>query len=131
MARWKCLCKHCGNIFTTRGSSVRAGYIQSCGCVHSQNEQYIGNLLQKSNIEYATQYTFPDLLGENGGRLRFDFAIFEKGKLSHLIEYNGKQHYEQAGGSWSEGFETLQKHDKKKQEYCANNNIRLITIKYD
>ena len=131
VAQWKCLCKHCGNIFTTRGSSIRAGYIQSCGCVHSQNEQYIGKLLQKSNIEYATQYTFPDLLGENGGRLRFDFAIFEKGKLSHLIEYNGKQHYEQAGGSWSEGFETLQKHDKKKQEYCVNNNIRLITIKYD
>ena len=87
--------------------------------------------MQKSNIEYATQYTFPDLLGENGGRLRFDFAIFEKGKLSHLIEYNGKQHYEQASGSWSESFETLQKHDKKKQEYCANNNIRLIIIKYD
>lgn len=130
-AQWKCLCKHCGNIFTTRGSSIRAGYIQSCGCVHSQNEQYIGKLLQKSNIEYATQYTFPDLLGENGGRLRFDFAIFEKGKLSHLIEYNGKQHYEQAGGSWSESFETLQKHDKKKQEYCVNNNIRLIIIKYD
>jgi hypothetical protein len=94
VAQWKCLCKHCGNIFTTRGSSIRAGYIQSCGCVHSQNEQYIGKLLQKSNIEYATQYTFPDLLGENGGRLRFDFAVFEKGKLSHLIEYNGKQHYE-------------------------------------
>lgn len=37
-ALWTCLCKECGNTFVTRGSSIRAGYVSSCGCVHSLNE---------------------------------------------------------------------------------------------
>lgn len=131
IAKWKCLCKHCNNIFITRGSSIRAGYVKSCGCVHSHNEQNISKMLSDANIEYATQYTFSDLLGENGGKLRFDFAIFKNGVLSHLIEYNGKQHYEQAEGSWADGFEILQAHDKKKQEYCEQHNIRLVILKYN
>ena len=131
IAQWKCLCKHCNNIFVTRGSSIRAGYVKSCGCVHSHNEQNISKMLSDANIEYASQYTFSDLLGENGGKLRFDFAIFKDGVLSHLIEYNGKQHYEQAEGSWADGFEILQAHDKKKQEYCKQHKIRLITLKYN
>ena len=84
------MCKRCGNTFITRGSSIRAGYIQTCGCIHSQGETNIAKLLLENNIEYATQYTFPNLVGPNGGSLRFDFAIFKNGVLSHLIEYNGK-----------------------------------------
>lgn len=111
VALWNCLCKHCGKTFITRGASIRAGYTNSCGCVHSWNEQEITKLLLDNNIEFATQYTFPDLKGTNGGFLRFDFAIFNNGKLSHLIEYNGQQHYKQVEGRWSEGFEQLQIHD--------------------
>ena len=107
-ALWKCLCKYCGNIFITRGSHIRDGASSSCGCIHSKNEQIITKLLLDNNIEFATQYTFPDLKDERN--LRFDFAIFKDGKLSHLIEYNGLQHYQKPDGSWSEGFEILQKH---------------------
>lgn len=131
IAKWKCLCKHCGNIFTTQGSHIRNGVIKSCGCVHSQNEQKITKLLLENNINFATQYTFSDLKGLNGGRLRFDFAIFKDNKLSHLIEYNGAQHYICPQGKWAENFEQLQTHDKLKKEYCEQNNIRLITIKYN
>lgn len=131
VALWSCLCKHCGNIFTTRGASIRAGYVNSCGCVHSWNEKRITQLFLDNNIEFATQYTFPDLIGLNGGALRFDFAVFKKGKLSHLIEYNGQQHYEKSNDKWGNGFEQLQAHDKLKKEYCEKNNIRLITIRYD
>ena len=131
IAKWKCLCKHCGNIFTTQGSHIRNGAIKSCGCVHSQNEQQITKLLLENNINFATQYTFSDLKGLNGGRLRFDFAIFKDNKLSHLIEYNGAQHYICPQGEWAKSFEQLQAHDKLKQEYCKKNNIRLITIKYN
>ena len=67
IALWKCLCKKCGNTFITRGSSIRAGYINSCGCVHSKNEQNISKLLKENNIEFLTQYTFPDLKGTNNG----------------------------------------------------------------
>lgn len=131
IALWKCICKHCGNIFVIRGSRIRNGATQSCGCVHSYNEKNIIKLLTDNNIEFASQYTFPDLIGLNGGRLRFDFAIFKNGKLSHLIEYNGLQHYEQAQCSWSEGFQILQEHDKMKQKYCKEHNIPLVIIKYN
>ena len=30
-----------------------------------------------------------------------------------------------------EGFETTQKHDKIKNEYCKNNNIHLLRLTYD
>ena len=131
IAMWKCLCKNCGNIFSTRGSSIRAGYTKSCGCVHSENEKNIIKILTDNNIEFATQYTFSDLKGLNGRPLRFDFAIFKDKKLSHLIEYQGKQHFIKSEGSWGKEFETLQKHDILKKEYCIKNNIRLICINYD
>ena len=131
IAMWKCLCKNCGNIFSTRGSSIRAGYTKSCGCIHSENEKNIIKILTDNNIEFATQYTFSDLKGLNGRPLRFDFAIFKDKKLSHLIEYQGKQHFIKSEGSWGKEFETLQKHDILKKEYCIKNNIRLICINYD
>ena len=131
IAMWKCLCKNCGNIFSTRGSSIRAGYTKSCGCVHSENEKNIIKILTDNNIEFAIQYTFSDLKGLNGRPLRFDFAIFKDKKLSHLIEYQGKQHFIKSEGSWGKEFETLQKHDILKKEYCIKNNIRLICINYD
>lgn len=131
IAMWKCLCKHCNNIFITRGSSIRAGYTQSCGCIHSCNERYISQMLSAANMEFATQYTFTDLVGINGGKLRFDFAIFNNHILSHLIEYNGLQHYSQTSGNWGDKYETLQAHDILKQQYCNAHHIRLITIKHD
>ena len=131
IALWKTLCKHCGNIFITRGSSVRAGYIKSCGCVHSLNEQNITKLLLENNIEFSTQYTFPDLIGVNGGKLRFDFAIFKNQKLSHLLEYNGKQHYNRAEGTWGENYETTIANDEKKRQYCKEKGICLKVIPYN
>lgn len=131
IALWKCLCKNCGNTFITRGSSIRAGYTNSCGCVHSKNEQIIATILTNNNIEYAKQYTFPDLVGKNNGKLRFDFAVFNNGILSHLIEFNGQQHYIQSEGSWKDGFEDLQYNDQLKVEYCKQHNIPLIIIKYN
>lgn len=131
VALWKCICKHCGNVFITRGSTIRNGCAQSCGCVHSNNEKEIIKILTDNNIEFASQYTFPDLIGINGGHLRFDFAIFNNNKLSHLIEYNGLQHYQKPEGKWGNEFEILQKHDLLKQEYCKKHNIPLVIIKYN
>ena len=88
-------------------------------------------MLSDNNIEFATEYVFPDLFGINGGHLRFDFAVFKNHKLSHLIEYNGSQHYIQPQGSWADNFKTLQQHDKMKKEYCKKHNIPLKIIRYD
>lgn len=130
-AHWNCECKICGRKFTSAGSAIRQGLVQSCGCVHSLNEQLITKMLLENNIDFAREYTFGDLKGVNGGALRFDFAIFKDKKLSHLIEFNGKQHYEKSKGSWVKEFDTLQKNDKIKKKYCEKNNIKLIIIKYD
>lgn len=131
IALWRCLCKHCGNIFTTRGSNIRNKATQSCGCIHSRNETKITEILTKEGIEFSTQYIFPDLLGIGNRRLRFDFAIFKQGQLSHLIEYNGLQHYHKADGKWGLEYEALVENDKRKQEYCQKHNIPLVIIKYN
>lgn len=108
----------CGKSFVSAGRHIREGVVNSCGCVHSYNEQKITKILLENNIEFSSQYTFPDLKGINGGSLRFDFAIFKNGKLSHLIEYNGLQHYEKPQGQWGIEYETLIQNDKRKIQYC-------------
>ena len=131
IAYWKCLCKHCGNIFTTKGSNIRSVGIQSCGCQHSKGEQKITKMLIDEGYTFSTQYTFPDLIGVGGGRLRFDFAIFLNNQLNCLIEYNGLQHYEKPQGKWGEEWEKLIENDKRKKEYCKKHCIPLKIIKYD
>lgn len=130
IARWKCICKHCGNIFSTEGSNIRTGETKSCGCIHSLGEQKITKMLIDEGCEFSIQYTFPDLVGVGGRRLRFDFAIFSNGKLDRLIEFNGLQHYQQPEGKWGEEWQTLIEHDKRKREYCKKNGIDLRIIKY-
>lgn len=132
IALWECICKHCGNKFITRGSRIRSGETKSCGCVHSFNEQKITKILLENNIKFSTQYTFPDLKGVGGKNLRFDFAIFDNNNvLSHLIEYNGLQHYEKPEGAWGIEYNSLIQNDQRKKDYCNTHNIKLKIIKYN
>lgn len=129
---WKCKCD-CGNICYKDSYCLNNGKTNSCGCLNSKGEALIKNILDKNNICYNEQYTFPNLLSINNGLLRFDFDIFNKdGSLSHLIEYNGQQHYECSENWWNtqENFNILQQNDKKKIDYCKDNNIKLIIIPY-
>ena len=131
VALWNCQCKYCGSIFVSRGSAIRNGAASSCGCVHSKNERNISKILIDNGIDFKREYTFPDLVGMGGKRLRFDFAIMRNGKLDHLIEFNGSQHYEKPSGSWGSEYDTLIVHDKMKKDYCEKKGIRLITLKFD
>lgn len=129
---WKCKCD-CGNICFIDSYCLNNGKTNSCGCLNSKGEALIKNILDENNICYNQQYTFPELRSESGSLLRFDFAIFNKdGSLKHLIEYNGQQHYECSEQWWNtqENFNILQNNDKKKIEYCKNNNIELRIIPY-
>jgi len=128
-AMWECLCKHCGNHFTAEGVHIRREETISCGCIRSKEERNIANLLSNSEIEFSQEYTFADLAGINGGKLRFDFAVFQNGRLTHLIEYQGEQHFKKASGSWEQGFEILQIHDELKRAYCRTHSIPLIEIR--
>jgi len=97
--------------------------------IDSENSYYIA----KHEAERALE----DLLNAfhtdppDGGRLRFDFAVFENNVLSHLIEYDGRQHFEPVkymGGE--KRFKIQVRNDKLKDEYCSENNIRLIRLPY-
>lgn len=132
---WECYCD-CGNpnpIFVS-SSSLKNGNTQSCGCLRhsSTGEDRIAKLLIDNNINFKRQYTFDNLLSPKNSKLMFDFAIFDKEyKLSHLIEYDGVQHFEAIeyfGGN--EYLKYLQQCDEIKNTFCKTNNIPLIRINY-
>ena len=128
----KCQCD-CGTIVEVANNNLKSGGTQSCGCVKSRGETIIRKLLIQYNINFSTEYTFPDLVGERGNYYRFDFAIFDKNnQLYELIEFDGRQHYTGPDATWSQSdsLETIQKRDKIKTEYCIQKNIKLIRVPY-
>lgn len=130
-----CLCKcDCGVIKQIRRRDILSGNTRSCGCITSRGEYTIGQILLTNNISFKTQYSFPDLRGEKNHLYRFDFAIFDDNdNLSHLIEYDGRQHFfTEDNNSWDtkENFEKTQLRDKEKTKYCKDHNITLIRIPY-
>ena len=119
-------CDH-GHIYKTRLNKFVSG--RRCPkCNRSTGEKRISNYLLGKGIDFKEEYSFEDLRGTGNGRLRFDFAVFEKGKLKCLIEYDGKQHFEDTP-IFSDN-KSIQYHDNLKNEYCRRNNIPLIRINY-
>lgn len=130
-SKWICQCE-CGNRISVFGTNLTRLHTTSCGCAsRSIGEKNIENLLKSNGINYAREYTFSDLKDKK--KLRFDFAIFdENNSLSHLIEFDGRQHNNDYTPWNSE--ETLterQARDILKDEYCKEHNIRLIRIPYE
>lgn len=136
-AYWFCECLNCGSIKSIRGISLRKGLTHSCGCILSKGEALISHILTQNNINFAKQYTFPDLYTtQKNCKLRFDFAIFDSNnQLSHLIEYDGEQHFiegvRESGWNTFENHQQTVKRDNIKNEYCKQHNIKLIRIKYN
>ena len=127
---WKCKCD-CGNIVDVRLEHLLGknhSRTISCGCYSkSSGELKIEQILNKNNINYQEQYQIKDFSLFS----LFDFAIFKEEKLLGLIEYDGEQHFkaiDHFGGE--EEFIVQQERDKRKNEYCKNNNIKLIRIPY-
>ena len=60
----------------------------------SRAEIKIEQILSEAGLNFKEEYSFPDLIGQNGHALRFDFAVFDDNdELEFLIEYQGIQHY--------------------------------------
>ena len=123
-AQWLCKCD-CGSLHIASGLNLRSGQVKSCGCIKSFGEEAVAIFLTELNIKFQKEYTFDDLRGIGGGLLRFDFAIFKDEELTHLIEFDGIQHFDENNNFYRE---STVKHDQMKNDYCTKNNIRLIRI---
>ena len=132
----KCKCTQCGYEWSSIASNLMYG--GGCpNCSGSQGEMRIRNYLDDNNLNYEREFSFDDLCGDCNKQLRFDFAIFnEDGTIKCLIEYDGIQHFKPInfwGNEYSHTqirFETLQRYDNRKNNYCKNNGITLIRIPY-
>lgn len=96
-------------------------------CSESIGENKISKILEEKNIEFIREYKFSDC--RNKYPLPFDFYLPDS---NTIIEYNGIQHYEPIeffGGQKS--LDYRKKLDIIKSDYCEENNIKLVIIKYD
>ena len=127
---YNCTCLLCGNKKVIRKDAILDGHALACGCLSSKGEQEISKILTQYKINFIKEYSFKDL--KDIKPLRFDFAIFnETNKLLCLIEFDGKQHFEDSGGYFQDGLQQRQHRDSLKNNYCLNNNIKLYRIKYN
>jgi hypothetical protein len=105
-------------------------HLQGNGCPNcneSKGEKEISVFLEKHNISFERQKKFHDC--RNIFELPFDFYL---PKFRIAIEFDGKQHYEPLeffGGL--ESYNRLKTNDKIKNDYCEDNYINLIRIRYD
>ena len=134
---WECECDHGGegspSIHYVSSSNLIRGHCLSCGCLKSKGEMKITQLLQDNNIEYIKEYTFDNcIFPDTQKKARFDFAVFNDGKLKYLIEFDGTQHFSYTNTGWDneETFLKTKKRDEYKNQWCNENNIPLIRIPY-
>lgn len=121
-------CTMCNRLNTQTLGNKSKG-CPECSLTVSKGEKDITKVLRGYKIEYQAEYT--DTRCRNKHPLPFDFAIFNHGEITALIEYQGKQHYKPVdffGGK--EQFEVQQRHDAIKREFCKSERIPLIVIPY-
>lgn len=127
-ALWLCKCQ-CGNTKIVNGRDLRNGHTSSCGCLISKGESMIAAYLQQHNIRYKSQYTDASLRTNVNGQYKFDFALLNKKEQPiAMIEFNGKQHYEQS--DFFGDLEDIKYRDKQKSIWCQQHNIPLLIIPY-
>jgi len=96
-------------------------------CNQSKGENIIMNFLSDNNIKYIPQKKFDGC--KNVNHLPFDFYLID---YNLCIEFDGIQHFEpntKFGGELE--FIKRINNDKIKTDFCENNNIKLLRIKYN
>lgn len=124
---WKCKCD-CGKITYVSTNHLSDGHTKSCGCnTESRGEEKIRFFLQSLNINFETQKTFNKCKNPKTDALfRFDFYLFD---YNCCIEYDGILHFKESS-LCRDTLEERQYRDNIKNQYCKDNNIKLIRIPY-
>ena len=119
------ICKKHGIFKQTPGFHKSGGGCPKCR--ESKGERKIRKILKNKNISFISQKKFPNCKDQND--LLFDFYL---PNINTCIEFDGKQHFE--SNSFFGGDERLKKQkikDEIKNNFCKENNIKLIRIKYN
>lgn len=142
---YKCKCKLCGKEYEFEyedfeiyndeyGNRAMDGYysIAHCDCHPISSFQWRTiEFFREYGIEYEAEVSFPDLIGAGHKYLlRYDFAVYENGRIKALIECQGEQHYRKSEEFGDFSFRLQQLNDEKKREYAKEKGIKLIEIPY-
>jgi hypothetical protein len=121
----KIICPEHGEFKQTPNHHLKGFGCNKCSC--SKGENIIFNMLTNLNIKFEYQKKFNNC--KNKRILPFDFYLPD---YNICIEYDGRHHYEPIkywGGD--DKLEYTKNNDEIKNNYCKNNNIILIRLKYD
>lgn len=127
---WRC---ECGELFYLSWEKFKEGKTRCNRCTKSQSnyEIKIENYLRKLKIPYKKQYRIPQCA--NKSSLPFDFYLTDK---NIFIEVDGIGHYKPVRFNGiskeraQECFELTKYRDNIKNNFCKENNLKLIRISY-
>ena len=99
-----------------------------CNLPYSEKVPYDYLIDNYPNHNIRVQYTFDDLMGENGEHLKYDFGILDDdNKLLGLVEIDDEEHrYNHTQPRRVRARER----DHIKDKYCEDNNIPLFRLDY-
>lgn len=120
------ICREHGSFHQSIYKHLRGQGCPECSS-NSNGEEYVKMFLEELEIKYIRQHGFDTCKYVN--KLSFDFYLPEQ---NVCIEFDGIQHFKpvkQFGGE--EEFNDIKERDKCKNEWCKNNNVKLIRIKYN
>lgn len=121
--------KRCDTYFNAKHYDVISLKVSCPKCKETRGEEKIRYFLEKNGIDFIPQYK--DERCRNKRALRFDFACFSENVLLCLIEFDGLQHdYDIEFFGGKKGLAYRVKNDLIKEEFCQQNNIPLLRIKY-
>lgn len=126
-----CECECGSKNIKVDGRNLSSGHTTSCGCNNSKGEMIIASILKENNINFERQKTFKTCKDKQ--ELPFDFYLND---FDILIEYDGQQHFQitRFGNKSEEQAKKdlllYQKHDEIKNQWCKDNNKKLIRFSY-
>jgi very-short-patch-repair endonuclease len=120
-------CAYCGTLFSTSLALFTQHGGQMCSnCKNTESigERRIKNYFESNNILYEQEKWFHDC--RDIKPLPFDFYL---PYYNMIVEFDGEQHFKNNHFTHSK-LSYTQAHDTIKNEYCKDNNIKLVRIPY-